>query len=95
MTKAGTDPITSFPAGGDSSYPGLICPEAGKLIISFYSNVVYQSGQVKPKFHPVYKYKYTASDIYLAELAVETGLYEATVSTQQRRNFVDQRVKNG
>ena len=68
LTREGTKPLVSFPAGGDCSYPGLISPEPGKLIMSFYSDVAYQSGQVKPKFHDEYGYKRTACDIYLAEI---------------------------
>lgn len=68
LTQEGVEPLVSFPAGGDCSYPGLISPEPGKLIMSFYSDVAYQSGQVKPKFHDAYGYKRTACDIYLAEI---------------------------
>ena len=68
LTREETKPLVSFPAGGDCSYPGLISPEPGKLIMSFYSDVAYQSGQVKPKFHDEYGYKRTACDIYLAEI---------------------------
>ncbi len=71
LSREGTEPLVSFPAGGDCSYPGLISPESGKLIMSFYSDVAYQSGQVKPKFHDEYGYKRTACDIYLAEISVD------------------------
>ena len=70
LTREGAEPLVSFPAGGDCSYSGLISPEPGKLIMSFYSDVAYQAGQVKPKFHDEYGYKRTACDIYLAEIKV-------------------------
>lgn len=62
--------IVSFPAGSDASYSGLISPEPGKLIMTYYSDIAYQTRQIKPKAYPPYRYKYSDSDIYLAEIEV-------------------------
>ena len=62
--------LVSFPAGGDGSYSGLISPAPGRLAWSFYSDVAYQSGRLKPRFQPQYRYKSTACDIYLAHIEV-------------------------
>ena len=68
LTRGGTELIVSFPTGGDASYPGLISTEPGKLMMSFYSDVAYQSGQVKLKHYLQYEYKLTECDIFLTEI---------------------------
>ena len=35
--------ILTRPAGADSSYPGLICVESGRIAMSYYSDVAYWS----------------------------------------------------
>ena len=71
LTRGSTELLVSFPTGGDASYPGLISLAPGKLIMSFYSDVAYQSGQVKPKHYPHYEYKLTECDIFVTEIEVE------------------------
>ena len=62
--------IRHFPTGGDASYPGLVSPEPGRLAISYYSDVAYWTGTVKPRHFSEWRYKSTECDIYLAELNV-------------------------
>ena len=71
LTRGSTELVASFPAGGDASYPGLVSPKPGKLVLSFYSDVAYQTGEIKPKYHGQYGYKLTTNDIYLAEITVD------------------------
>ena len=61
--------ILSMPAGGDSSYPGLISLEPGRMAMSYYSDVAYWSGLVKPMHFDGYLRKRSECDIYLAEFA--------------------------
>ena len=59
-----------MPIGGDASYPGLISTGRGKLVMSYYSDVAYWTGILKPTSADEYRYKATDSDIYLAEIDV-------------------------
>jgi len=70
LTKGSIELIRHFPCGGDASYPGLISTEPGKLAISFYSDIAYWTGTVKPRYFSEWRYKSTECDIYLAELNV-------------------------
>ena len=78
LTAGRAELIHMFPAGGDASYAGLTSQEPGKLVMSYYSDAAYCSGQVKPLYHDRYSYKRSASDIYIALLDVGTE-----VDTQQ------------
>ena len=62
--------LVTLPPGADAAYPGLISVEPGKLILSYYSDVAYISGQSRPMHFPEYDYKRTESDIYIAEIDV-------------------------
>ena len=64
------DPVLVMPPGGDSSYPGLISLDAGQLAMSYYSDVAYWSGMVKPRYFDAYRRKQSECDIYLAEFTV-------------------------
>ena len=64
------DLILSMPAGGDSSYPGLISLEPGRLAMSFYSDLAYWSGLVRPRHFDTYHRKRSECDIYLTEFRV-------------------------
>lgn len=70
LTRGATKLLAAMPPGGDSSYPGLISPEPGKLAMSYYSDVAYWSGIIKPQSYQKYEYKSTDCDIYLAEIEV-------------------------
>ena len=72
LTKGKAELIRHFPQGGEASYPGLVSPEPGKLALSFYSDVAYWTGLVKPKHFPQFRYKASESDICLAEIVVPT-----------------------
>ena len=54
LTWCRADLILSMPAGGDSAYPGLISLELGRMAMSFYSDVAYWSGLVKPRHFEAY-----------------------------------------
>jgi len=80
LTPRGTRRLVTFPAGGDAAYPGIVTLEEpdtwirevrGQLILSFYSDVAYHSGQLKPRYFPKYRYKYSANDIYIAEVELQ------------------------
>ena len=62
--------LLSMPPGGDSAYPGLISLEPGHLAMSYYSDVAYWSGMVKPKHFDEYRRKRSDCDIYLTEFRV-------------------------
>ena len=71
--------VLSFPTRHDASYPGLVSPEPGKLVISFYSDCAYVArcsadgdlpGQVPLKHFPKYVRKASECDIYIAEIDV-------------------------
>ena len=62
--------LLSMPAAGDSSYPGLISLEPGHLAMSYYSDVAYWSGMVKPRHFDQYCRKRSECDIYLSEFKV-------------------------
>jgi hypothetical protein len=64
------DLLVLLPPGYDASYPGLISLEPGKLTMSYYSDVAYVSGEVRPMHFPEYRYKESESDIYIAEIEV-------------------------
>jgi hypothetical protein len=70
LTRGRADLILSMPAGGDSAYPGLISLEPGRMAMSFYSDVAYWSGLVKPRHFEAYQRKRSECDIYLAEFAL-------------------------
>ena len=74
LTKGKAELIRYFPQGGDASYPGLVSPEPGKLVISYYSDVAYWTGLVKPRHFAEFRYKSSESDIYLAELRVNSTM---------------------
>ena len=57
--------LVSSPAGGDASYCGLVSPMPGKMVMTYYSDVAYQTQFVKLKYFPRYRYKYSDNDIYL------------------------------
>ena len=57
----------SFLHGSDASYCGLVSPA---LIMTYYSDVAYQTRSVKPKHFAPYRYKYSDSEIYLAIIDV-------------------------
>jgi len=73
LTRGRAEMIVSFPAGSDSAYSGLISPEPGKLIMTYYSDIAYQTRQIQPKAFPPYRYKRSDVDIYLAEIEVGTA----------------------
>ena len=66
------DLLVMLPPGADTSYPGLVLVEQDKLIMSYYSDVAYISGQIRPMHFPEYACKQTESDIYIAEIDVGT-----------------------
>jgi len=68
LSRGRAELLVSFPAGGDASYSGLISPEPGRLIWSYYSDIAYQTGRLKVRSE--YRFMATASDIYLAEVHV-------------------------
>ena len=64
--------VLSMPAGGDSSYPGLISLAPDRLAMSYYSDVAYWSGMAAPKHFEAYLRKRSECDIYLAEFRVSS-----------------------
>ena len=70
--------LVTFPPGADAAYAGLISVEPGKLIMSYYSDVAYISGQVRPMHYPEFRYKRSECDIYIAE--IEVGEHPVDVS---------------
>ena len=64
------DLLVTMPPGADAAYPGLVSLEPGKLIMSYYSDVAYISGQVRLRHFPEYRYKESECDIYIAEIEV-------------------------
>ena len=64
------DLLLLLPPAYDTSYPGLVSLEPGQLIMSYYSDLAYVSGEVRPKHFPEYRYKESESDIYIAEIEV-------------------------
>ena len=70
ITRSTATLIAAFDPAEDTSYSGLISPEPGKLIVSFYSDGPYAKKGAKLKFFGEYKRKYSQSDIFLAELDV-------------------------
>ena len=62
--------LVLMPPAFDASYPGLVSLEPGKLIMSYYSDVAYASGEVRPRHFPEFRYKESESDIYIAEIKV-------------------------
>lgn len=70
LTKGKAELLVSFPGGRDASYCGLVSPAPGTIIMTYYSDVAYQTRFVKPKHFPPYRYKYSDSDIYLAIIEV-------------------------
>ena len=71
LTKGKAELLVSFPAGGDASYCGLVSSMLGKMVMTSYSDVGYQTRFVKPKHFPLYRYKYSNNDIYLT--VIELG----------------------
>ena len=72
--------LVSLPPGGDAAYPGLVSLKPGELIMSYYSDVAYVSGQVKPMHYLQYRYKRSECDIYIAE--IEVGEHASEVQRQ-------------
>ena len=72
VTGQNANLIASFDLAEDASYPGLVSPESGKLIMSFYSDGPYANQGAKLKFFDRYKRKYSQVDIFLAEIDVTT-----------------------
>lgn len=64
VERRNVQPLFALPSDGDAAYPGLITQEAGKLIISYYSQHAYRGGVV----HGVSPH---SNDVYLAEIATE------------------------
>ncbi|RJS88747.1 exo-alpha-sialidase [Candidatus Bathyarchaeota archaeon] len=62
--KGKVKPFLALPTYGDAAYPGLISPEPGKLLISYYSQHAYLSGVV-------YSCSSNVADIYIAEISTE------------------------
>ncbi len=62
--------VLSMPAGGDAAYPGLISLGPGHLAMSYYSDVAYWSGMVRPQHFDQYRRKRSECDIYLTEFRV-------------------------
>ena len=62
--------LVTMPPGADAAYPGLVSLETDKLIMLYYSDVAYISGQVRPRHFPEYRYKQWECDIYIAEIEV-------------------------
>ena len=70
LTRDSARPLIAMPVGGDASYAGLVSPGPGKLLMSYYSDVAYWTGILKPKSAERYQYKATDCDIYLAKIDV-------------------------
>ena len=64
VKKGQVEPFLALPTYGDAAYPGLISPEPGQLVISYYSQHAYLSGAVCGR-SPL------SSDIYVARISVE------------------------
>ena len=64
------DLLVTMPPGADAAYPGLVALAPGQLIMSYYSDVAYISGQVRSRYFPEFRYKETDCDIYIAEIEV-------------------------
>ena len=47
LERDGVTPVFALPSDGDAAYPGLLCLEADRLIISYYSQHAYLSGVVE------------------------------------------------
>ena len=54
----------------DAASANLVSPGPGKLVMSYYSDVAYWTGLVKPRHFAEFRYKASESDIYLAEIEV-------------------------
>ena len=65
VKRGAVEPILAFPSDGDAAYPGMVSPEAGRLIISYYSQHAYRSGVIQG-ISP------HASDVYVAEIILDT-----------------------
>ncbi|MAE59799.1 MAG: hypothetical protein CMJ49_00425 [Planctomycetaceae bacterium] len=70
LWKDGGRPLIALPIGGDASYAGLVSPEPGRLVMSYYSDVAYWSGALPTQSTPHFEYKRSDCDIYLAEIEV-------------------------
>jgi hypothetical protein len=70
LTRDRADLLVLMPPAYDSSYPGLVSLEPGKLIMSYYSDVGYVSGEVPLKNFPEFRFKESECDIYVAEIDV-------------------------
>ena len=70
LTRDRADLLVLMPPAYDASYPGLVSVEPGKLIMSYYSDVAYASGQVPLEHFPEFRTKESECDIYLAEIEV-------------------------
>ncbi|MAE61828.1 MAG: hypothetical protein CMJ49_10800 [Planctomycetaceae bacterium] len=70
LRKEGAELLITMPPAGDASYAGMISREAGDLVLSYYSDVAYASGEVRPRHFPEFVFKASECDIYLAEVEV-------------------------
>ncbi len=64
VEKGKVNPFLALPTDGDAAYPGLISPEPGRMVISYYSQHAYLSGVV-------YACSPHSSDIYVAMISLE------------------------
>ncbi len=85
IDKSGVTPLLALPSDGDAAYPGLISPEPGRLIITYYSQHAYLSGTVgfssytqdfakewlDEERYPLSLELTGPSDIFVAEIDVE------------------------
>ena len=47
LDRDGLTPVLALPSDGDAAYPGLLSLEAGRLIVSYYSQHAYLSGAIE------------------------------------------------
>ena len=47
LDRDGLTPVFALPSDGDAAYPGLLSLEAGRLIVSYYSQHAYLSGAIE------------------------------------------------
>ena len=71
LTRGKATLLRAFEPSQDSSYPGLVSPEPGKLVMSFYTNGPDWQGKRIPKYLPEYARKHSDADIFLAEFGVD------------------------
>jgi hypothetical protein len=73
-------PFWALPTDGDSGYPGLISTETGTLLMSFYSQHAYTSGdipwKIKPRSLELTDLWLTDDDIFIAEIDLKKSVSE-------------------